>query len=692
MMSDRSISEHELDALTDVHEHVRVISELVQRHVPEERRAAYQTRINDIVRRSTDPNLYLAVIGEFSSGKSTFINALLRMRLLKASCLATTASVTRIRKGPALTITADFGHGRSVTATANDYDALRAAVIELQPQAAADASLKGLLDCLTSDPEVADHVRGIDVAIPSEQLDERVVILDTPGINAGTVAARNHAEVTQRVLSESADCALVLTSAMQATSRTLLDFLESHARPFLHRCIFVITAVDRLDESERNAVRELVRTNLREKLGLESPVVLESAAIAMLSSEQEPDEANQQWQSAFRVLEMTILAALRRERIIIIAERLIRLLQELVTEMERELARAAAGLDDEERVLRENGVAAIEQILDALRSRSTSEVEERGRRLKLVAQRERNSHAAAATEYVSRLLDRAGGAIRSYTQLVHPEVVRVVGHYGRNYTWALNRELDELRARCHTLSAEFARQFEETYRDLPSLGVPVPAPEVFIAPVPDTAVFGSVLEHAAQQALSDERQGNTGAAVGGTASAILLGWIGGAIGALFGLFLGVGIGSDAGCGEAIAYGFFGMIAGAAGGVLVTTALGAAIGRSIGVRGPALEERRRNLRKHLGAGIASFFAGIHDTFDASTAAAVRDVANSFSTAVECHIAQYGAAVERLRHQHEQQQRNVAAMLAVVRADANDLTQRAARLDSLRRRLARSRVPA
>jgi predicted GTPase len=691
-MSDRSISEHELDVLTDVHEHVRVISELMQRHVPEERRPAYRSKLDDIVRRSTDPNLHLAVIGEFSSGKSTFINALLRMPLLKASCVATTASVTRIRKGPSLTIAVDFVDDRTITATANDYDALRRAVLDLQPQAAADATLKELLDRLTSDAEVANYVRWIDVAIPSEQLDEHVVILDTPGINAGTAVARNHAEVTQRVLSDTADCALVLTSATQATSRTLLDFLKSHARPFLHRCIFVITAVDRLDEAERDAVRELVCTNLREKLGLELPVVLESAAIVMLPSEPEPDDARRQWQSAFRVLETTIVRALRRERILIIAERLIRLLQELVAEMERELARAAAGLDDEERVLRENGVAAIEQVLDSLRSRSTTDVERRIRDLKFVAQRERNSHVGVAKDYVHRLLDRAGSAIRSYAQLVHPEVARAVEHYGRNYTSILNRELDALRLRCQELSAEFARQFEKTYRELPSLGVAVPVPEVFIGPAPDPAVFRAALAHAAQQGLSDERQGNTGAAVGWTTSTILLGWLGGAVGALIGLFFGVWIGSDVGCGEAITYGFFGLITGAVAGVILTALLGAAIGRSIGSRGPALEERGRELRKHLGADIEAFFAGIHDAFDASAAAAVRDVTGSFSTAVERHIAQYGAAVERLRREHEQRQRTVAAMLATIRADANDLTQRAARLDSLRHRLARSSVPA
>jgi len=64
--------------------------------------------INRIQKRKDDPNLYLAVIGEFSSGKSTFINALLRDDLLKTSALVTTATATRIHSGKEIVVQAQF--------------------------------------------------------------------------------------------------------------------------------------------------------------------------------------------------------------------------------------------------------------------------------------------------------------------------------------------------------------------------------------------------------------------------------------------------------------------------------------------------------------------------------------------------------------------------------------------------------
>lgn len=45
-----------------------------------------------------DTKFYLAIVGEFSSGKSTFINALLRKRLLKEAVKPTTVAATFIEK------------------------------------------------------------------------------------------------------------------------------------------------------------------------------------------------------------------------------------------------------------------------------------------------------------------------------------------------------------------------------------------------------------------------------------------------------------------------------------------------------------------------------------------------------------------------------------------------------------------
>ena len=65
-------------------------------------------QLQKIKNRRADPNLYLAVIGEFSSGKSTFINALLRNDLLKTSALVATAIDTKISYGKIFEVQALF--------------------------------------------------------------------------------------------------------------------------------------------------------------------------------------------------------------------------------------------------------------------------------------------------------------------------------------------------------------------------------------------------------------------------------------------------------------------------------------------------------------------------------------------------------------------------------------------------------
>lgn len=698
----------DIDAITDLGEHLRLISDLVQRHIPAERRGVLQAKIDDVARRAADPNLHLAVIGEFCSGKSTFINALLRQRLLKAACVVTTASVTRIRKGSTLAITASFTDGRTVTVSGDDYHALRRAIFTLQPAAASDETLKDLLDRLTSDPAVADHVREIDIAIPSEQLDENIVILDTPGINAGVATAAHHAEVTQRVMSELADCALVLISAANPMTNTLVEFLESHARSFLHRCIFVITAVDRQDESERAETREFVREKLREKLGLQSPFVVESAAITMLPVAEVPESMKESWahwRSEFAVLEESVRAALRRERTLIIAERLIRLLQDLVAEMERELAASAVALDEEERLLRENSVAAIEQVLDALHARSAAEIEKRAAALHRETLTHRNSMAATTKEWMHGVIAKNAANIRTYTQHVHPTVVQGVQHYGAQFTKIIDCEIDNLRARCESLSAEFAQQFEKAYRELPSLGVPISVSPVAIPPAPHPSVFRSALAHAEQQRKTDVKYDTAGSAVGGGLSAIAFGWLGslpGAIiGAIIGTLIGLALGENNGC-AMIVYGIIwfivgtivGAIFGGMAGTVVAAITGAKVGGSVAVAaaGPNVADRQQQLRVRLASDIDAFFDELKGTLDAHIDNAVRGVTGSFAGAVDLHKTTYSAAVERLRREHNQKQRDVAQRILTVRADAADLNQRAARLESLRARMARSRVPA
>lgn len=103
----------ELDALTDVEDHLQFVANIIQREeISPALKSEIDFQIKQIQKRRSDPNLYLAVIGEFSSGKSTFINSLLRDDLLKTSVLPTIAAATKLRYGSCLQVEVQLGGTR----------------------------------------------------------------------------------------------------------------------------------------------------------------------------------------------------------------------------------------------------------------------------------------------------------------------------------------------------------------------------------------------------------------------------------------------------------------------------------------------------------------------------------------------------------------------------------------------------
>jgi len=81
-MAYQEVSE-QVEVLLGCDEQLQFIQEVLQRtEIPDLLRLELQQQVDRIRQRQQDPKLYLAVVGEFSSGKSTFINALLRDELL----------------------------------------------------------------------------------------------------------------------------------------------------------------------------------------------------------------------------------------------------------------------------------------------------------------------------------------------------------------------------------------------------------------------------------------------------------------------------------------------------------------------------------------------------------------------------------------------------------------------------------
>lgn len=210
----------------------------------------------------------LVVVGEFNSGKSALINALMGDRYLTEGVVPTTSQLFLVRYGETV--------NRSTT------------------------------------PD--------DVAIvhlPVEWLRE-VNLVDTPGTNA---VIRTHEQITEHFVPRS-DLVLFVTSADRPFSESERNFLE-RIRRWGKKIVIVVNKMDLLQsEEDRVQVLAFVAENARQLVGSDPRIFPVSARLALEAKQQErkhhtPLAAQEKWgRSQFGALEEYILARLdKHERV-----------------------------------------------------------------------------------------------------------------------------------------------------------------------------------------------------------------------------------------------------------------------------------------------------------------------------------------------------------------------------------------
>lgn len=211
-----------------------------------------------------DELFLLIIVGEFNSGKSAFINALLGQRLLVEGVTPTTAQIHLIKFG--------------------------------------------------DEPGQAPGERDmILVTCPVEWLHD-INIVDTPGTNA---VIRRHQEITEEFVPR-ADLVLFVTSADRPFSESERTFIE-RIRTWGKKVVFVVNKIDILetpDDVER--VTQFVTVNAREMIGRVPTVFAVSSRQARQAKETlDADERTRLWAaSRFEPLESYIVRTLdERERL-----------------------------------------------------------------------------------------------------------------------------------------------------------------------------------------------------------------------------------------------------------------------------------------------------------------------------------------------------------------------------------------
>lgn len=287
-----------------------------------------KSQISMIRKRAADPYLNVAVIGDFSSGKSTFINALIRRKLLKTAWKATTAVPTYIRlnqKMPGVVV--NLRDGRNYDISKNSDLTQFQKEFKMQPV----HDLGQIIAEITTSNLLAEKIGDVQISVESLHTMNNVCIIDTPGVNPGDPRSKNHARGTERILRDKADAVIILFPSTQVYTGSFESFLVEHAERFMDDAIFVVTMMDIKKEEEREEIIEYVRGKLAERFHLNSPVVYGAAARFVTADED--SEESRYWIRQFTLMRGEIVGSLSRNREKIINRQLAFLLDDLFDEL-----------------------------------------------------------------------------------------------------------------------------------------------------------------------------------------------------------------------------------------------------------------------------------------------------------------------------------------------------------------------
>ncbi len=502
-------------------------------------------QLNTIEDKIRTTSLHLAVVGEFSSGKSTFINAILRNRLLKEAVMPTTASATYITKAkPTNPLFKLFGHTKTnikVSFSSNQsFSAHEGDFADIQQYIYQNYSerydnIYDIITCLTSEQKVAKDILKLNIYLKNDFLPEDIILIDTPGFNPGERSIDNHLEITQDVVENRADLAIVLIPAAQAMSRTLTNFLEAHVKRYLHRCIFVITKMDNLDPVSRKSVEIYVKDNLK-SIGVENPQAHALSAWTMLPVKSIPPQLKDEWsywQNQFESFEKQIWKKLAKNKNIVIQEHIYHLLEKLAETLHSELSLATEMLNEALRKLKENTVHRIEELTSNILSREQQRLDNHYASVNVSSA----SFVVASVNECNRIISR-GGKLSNFDKNEKPQIEQCIKSQTQRYIDIVSNGIANSNLVMDTVIANFRKEFDSHYKDMPSLNPNYAQSSMNGIKGKDASVTSNV-----NSAISGEQSLHFGkslgtAALGAGIGTLILPGIGTAIGAAIGGLLG----------------------------------------------------------------------------------------------------------------------------------------------------------
>lgn len=210
--------------------------------------------LDNVISRLKDKSFRLAVVGEFSSGKSTFLNAILKKDLLKHGAVETTATLTQID---------NIAKGQNEDTFDVKY------INGGEEKNLPIGKLKDYTVTSSKVISVADEVKKVVLRTHIFDVDYPVSLIDTPGLNG---VADNHREKTLNEIKNAHACIYLLQ--VRGVNKSDADFIK-YLSEYQKNILFVQNFIDELHDLEGETPEQKIEAQRKilEEIFKDSPDV-----------------------------------------------------------------------------------------------------------------------------------------------------------------------------------------------------------------------------------------------------------------------------------------------------------------------------------------------------------------------------------------------------------------------------------
>lgn len=210
----------------------------------------------------------IIVAGEFSNGKSTFINALMKEEILPSSTVPTTAFINKLYYHDQPVFKACYTNKKEKELTREEFLNL---VSDDKNKIDGKSLIKKWGDKLK-------NITHLEIGCPSPLIENGIILIDSPGTNENN---EHRVQITNDYIPRS-DAAIFLLNATQVFKASEKAFLQRILDADIQKIFFVINFKDCIkNEEEFIEIEKIVKNNLPE--GLESPKIFFVSALHALN-------------------------------------------------------------------------------------------------------------------------------------------------------------------------------------------------------------------------------------------------------------------------------------------------------------------------------------------------------------------------------------------------------------------------